>query len=127
LQNTPIKKLLFIYNAKAGFVNMILDGAHKLMSPSTYPCSLCAITYGNFSEKSVWKRFRKEFRIPIEFVYKDEFEQQYASKFGHKYSFPIVLAESNQNQNFEIFIKTDELNTLKSQKELIDLVSQRCA
>ncbi len=102
---------------------MIFDGVHKLVSPSTYPCSLYAITYGNFSEKSIWKKFRKEFKVPIEFVYKDEFQKVYASKFKSKFSFPIALALANDD--FEVFIKTEELNALKSVDELIYLVKKR--
>ena len=44
-------ELIFIYNAKSGLVNEFLDFAHKIVSPGTYNCNLCAISYGNFSMK----------------------------------------------------------------------------
>lgn len=125
LQSKPIKKLLFIYNAQTGFKNKFVDAAHKIVSPSSYPCSLCDITFGKFSEKLGWKQFRTAFKIPMLFIYKDEFDVQYASKFKSKYSFPIVLAETNDG--FEVFIKTEELDALKNEAHLINLVSQRCA
>jgi len=37
--------LIFVYNANGGLVNSWLDTAHKIVSPSTYSCSLCAITF----------------------------------------------------------------------------------
>ena len=40
------KELIFIYNAKSGFVNEMVDFAHKIISPETYECNLHFITYG---------------------------------------------------------------------------------
>jgi hypothetical protein len=40
-----MQELLFVYNADAGLVTGLLDTLHKVLSPSTYSCSLCAITY----------------------------------------------------------------------------------
>ena len=45
------KKLIFIYNAKSGLVNEMIDFAHKIVSPETYECNLCAISYNTFTKK----------------------------------------------------------------------------
>jgi hypothetical protein len=45
------KELIFIYNAKSGLVNEMIDFAHKIVSPETYDCNLCAISYGTFTKK----------------------------------------------------------------------------
>ena len=37
-------ELIFVYNAKSGMVNELLDFAHKIVSPSTYNCNLYAIS-----------------------------------------------------------------------------------
>ena len=39
------RKFIFIYNAKGGRWNSTLDLVHKYVSPSTYKCSLCKITF----------------------------------------------------------------------------------
>jgi hypothetical protein len=39
-------KLLFVYNADSGLFNSIAEAAHKIVSPQTYRCDLCRITYG---------------------------------------------------------------------------------
>jgi len=117
------QKLIFVYNADAGFRNALLDGAHKILSPSTYQCSLCNITYGAFTEHTVWKRFRKTTNLAMQFLHKDEFAKVYASKFGHKFTFPIVLIESARG--LEIFIKTEELNSLENPEALIGLIQKR--
>ena len=60
MDNADTQKLIFIYNADSGLRNMIVDSAHKILSPDTYTCSLCDIAFGAFTENSVWKKFRKE-------------------------------------------------------------------
>lgn len=117
------KKLIFVYNANSGIRNTVLDSAHKILSPKTYKCSLCDITYGTFVEKRNWKKFREKFTYKMEFLHKDEFKKQYASKFGYKFDFPVVLGTSNGN--FEIFITKNELNGLANADELIRLIQSR--
>ena len=45
------KELIIIYNVKSGFVNEMIDFAHKIVSPKTYECNLCAISYNTFTKK----------------------------------------------------------------------------
>ncbi len=40
------KALIFVYNADSGLLNAINDGILKIVSPSTYQCSLCSLTFG---------------------------------------------------------------------------------
>ncbi len=117
------EKLIFIYNADSGFRNMVMDSAHKIFSPSTYECKLCDITYGTFTENGVWKKFRKESDLQMEFLHKNEFEERYKSKFRHKFTFPIILVEVLDA--LEVLIKTGELNAMENASELIDLIKSR--
>ena len=59
----------------------------------------------------------------MEFLHKDEFFKAYASKFGHKFTFPIVLGATSNG--LEIFVKTEELNEMKNAKDLIELITKR--
>lgn len=81
-------KLIFVYNANSGSLNTIFDVGHKLFSPSTYPCSLCALTYDTFTENTIWKTFRKESDLTMEFYHKDEFELMFPNV---KMMYPTVL------------------------------------
>ena len=103
--------------------NAMMDSVHKVISPSTYDCNLCSITFGLFSENVDWKEFRTNATADMEFLHKDEFEKEYASKFSHKYTYPIVLAATAED--FEILINTEELNKLKDVNGLISLVETR--
>lgn len=119
---TP-EKLIFVYNADSGLANTLLDGAHKILQPSTYACTLCSLTFGAFTEKRAWKEFREAHRLHMDFLHRDEFKKRYASKFGYKFGFPIVLMETHNG--LEVGISTDELNALEKTEDLIHLIEQR--
>lgn len=117
------QRLIFVYDADSGTRNVVLDRVHKIVSPSTYGCNLCNITHGLFRENRKWKHFRQESAYQMIFFHKDEFLKQYASKFGHKFHFPVVLVEAGTE--LEILIPAPELNSLKSPVELIELIEGR--
>jgi hypothetical protein len=118
-----MKKLLFIYNANSRKTSGFLDTLHKAVGPKTYNCNLCGITYGFFNENKTWKKFREASDIPMEFLHLDEFRKQYASKFGYKFTFPIVLSASQND--LEIVVSTEELNRLKNADELVQIITNR--
>lgn len=121
------QKLVFIYNADSGLRNAVVDGAHKILNPESYSCSLCQLTHGALLEKKVWQSFREDMEASgtrLEFLHKDEFATVYRSKFGYKFTYPIVLIEGKSG--FEILVHTDELNTLETPEQLIILVKERC-
>ena len=106
-----------VYNAKSGLKNAFLDSLHKTISPSTYQCALCTLTYGKFLEKPHWKKFRKQSKVKISFYHIDEFE----AKFGlHNYIYPVGLWFGNQN--FETVISNEAFKTFNSTEELINYV-----
>ncbi len=107
--------LLFIYNANSGKLNALFDARHKLFSPSTYPCSLCDLTYDTFSENAIWKTFRKESVLNMEFYHKDEFEAKFPSV---NMIYPTILKlECNQLTT----VLTDEvLNEIPNVEALIE-------
>ena len=123
MENHQEARLIFIYNADSGLRNALLDGAHKALSPNTYQCNLCDLTYGVFKERKAWKKFRQEMEWNMEFLHKDEFKKQYASKFGHKFEFPIVLIALDDE--LQVFISARELNELETMEALIDLINKR--
>ena len=116
-------KLIFIYNANSGIRNAILDGAHKILSPATYNCNLCDITFGAFTENKVWKNFRESSGLPMEFLHKDEFNEQYPTEEEESFGFPVILTGNATELN--ILVPTHELNTLKDAGELINLLKER--
>lgn len=80
--------LIFVYNADSGLFNTLADVGHKLFSPSTYPCSLCAITHGLFAERSRWRDFISSLGLRCEFLHRD----QMSGRFPHlETTFPAIF------------------------------------
>lgn len=67
-------QLTFVYNASTGFFNKLTDFAHKVLSPQTYACNLCALTYGTFTMKAEWAAYLDKLGLEIVFMYKDTWE-----------------------------------------------------
>lgn len=118
-----LQRLVLVYNALSGIGNNLLDSAHKIMSPSTYDCRLCSLTYGAVRERKEWKLFRERSTIPMIFYHKDEFLRVYASKFAAKFTFPIILAETGED--LEVLVTTTELNAIEDTSVLIEIVKFR--
>lgn len=111
------RTLIFVYNADSGLLNTIVDYAHKITSPQTYPCNLCAITFGNLGMKSEWKNFVESLDINVEFLHRDEFTEKY--KIQGK--FPSAFMK---NEELILFLNQKEMNALKSLDDLIELVRE---
>ena len=109
-------ELIFVYNADSGKWNGYLDIAHKIFSPGTYPCNLCAITYGTFSIKEDWAAFKKTLSIPTTFLHKDEWEQQY----DFKAQLPAVFLRKEGEISVWIDAQTMDNLDLEGLKNLIE-------
>lgn len=79
-EGSPLNRhnqLVFVYNADSGLFNTMADIGHKLFSPATYPCDLCAITHGLLSERAEWRRFIDSLGAPCEFLHRDQFRARF--------------------------------------------------
>jgi len=72
--------LVFVYNADSGVFNTLADAAHKIFSPRTYACNLCALTHTAVSMRGEWKRFLEGLGRPLEFLHADELAARYGLK-----------------------------------------------
>jgi hypothetical protein len=102
--------LIFIYNANGGLMHMALDSLHKTLSPSTYPCSLCAITYGSLRMVPKWRQWLNALPISAVFQHKDD--------TPHKHiPLPAVLRE--RGGAIEVLIDAPTLDSLGTLDALI--------
>ena len=114
------KKLLFVYNADSGIVNAVMDSLHKVFSPATYDCNLCAITYTAVSMKKEWRSFIKGLPLPVVFLHRDEL----INKYGRDdIALPSVLVVNGKLP--DILIDAAEINQVDSLEQLIALVNQK--
>ena len=102
----PKSQLLIVYNADGGIFNMVADGVHKVVSPDTYPCSLCAVSYGFVSMHGAWREYLKSLPHEVIFHHKDDFAEAYP---GHAVELPAILIRENQAEP-EVLIDRDELD-----------------
>ena len=112
-------ELIFIYNAKSGLVNEFLDFAHKIVSPGTYNCNLCAISYGNFSMNKKWSDYISSLPVKSTFTYKDK-----ASEYGYdSIKLPSIIFQDKSKS--KVIISSEEINKLKNIDQLINILSDR--
>jgi hypothetical protein len=119
----PTRKIIFVYNADSGFLNLYKNALHKWLSPATYPCMLCELTHGNFTEDRDWRIFHKSLPLPSEFLHKDEFKLRY---IGHANEpLPAVYIDID-SAVFEL-VSQQRLNSLKNLRELERLITRQIA
>lgn len=90
--NTTSKKLIFVYNAKSGFMHSVMDLMHKTARPKTYPCKLCSLTFSGATMNKLWKRYISDLGIPATFLHRNEFAKAYPDQ---NMSFPVILIEDD--------------------------------
>lgn len=122
MNSSPTKKCIFVYNAKSGKWNAYLDSVHKLLSPSTYACKLCALTYGLWSENEKWKAFRQNSSVEMEFLHTDEWEKSYPEWAKTFNDFPFVLKVNQQNQP-EMYLDAQAFRKLDKVEDLMEKIN----
>ena len=116
---TTSKELIFIYNAKSGLVNELIDFAHKIISPQTYECNLCAVTYSTFTMKSRWANYIDSLNIESVFTYKDKL----VSKELKKAKLPSIFFRNGEK--LEELISANEINIINDLEDLIRVLETR--
>ena len=111
--------LIFVYNADSGVFNGFADLAHKLFSPDTYQCNLCAITYSTFTMRKEWKTYLANLSYPLEFLHRDEFVEKYQYP-GLK--FPAMLIK--KDDTISILLDSEQINTCSSVDDLKQVIQK---
>jgi len=114
------RSVLFVYNADTGLFSVVTDYAHKILSPKTYPCNLCALTYGNMGMNKKWKEFIARLNVPIEFLHRDEFV-----KHHHLSDAQLPAAFVKKGESIAMLITSGEINECTSVDALIALVTEK--
>jgi hypothetical protein len=109
-------RLIFIYNADGGIAQGIMDSVHKTLSPSTYPCSLCAITYGMFTMDRRWRAWLKALPIPSVFYHKGDSPYR-------DFPLPVILIE--RGGQIETLVSAERLDGLQTVDDLIAQIEAR--
>ena len=108
-------ELIFIYNAKSGIGNAFIDWAHKIISPKTYDCNLCSITYNNLGKEIKWKEFLNNINANSRFYYIDHLKE--LDFVDEKTELPCVFI--NEKDEFKLIINSYEMNSFDNVDQLI--------
>ena len=107
--------LLFVYNAEEGLFAAIGDAIHKAVSPGTYSCSLCAISYGAVSMRPEWRAHLKSLPYETRFFHRPDFRRVYPGLADM--ALPAVLLDEGSGPR--VLLDAAALNGLHDVKELI--------
>ncbi|MDZ4784775.1 MAG: hypothetical protein SGJ02_01735 [bacterium] len=111
-------ELIFVYNADSSTFAKLTDAVHKVVSPQTYSCNLCALTYGAFSMRDEWKKFIENLPLKAKFLHKDEFLKSFPKQ--EKEDFPCIFIKDNEDM--KLLITSEEINRQKNLDDLKSLV-----
>ncbi len=114
-----MKKLIFVYNANSDLFSSLKDVVHKMVSPNTYQCNLCKITYGPLSMKEKWKKFVETLKIETDFLHKDEFFEIYPE---NKEKLPAIFLKE---KGLKRLASKKEIDSCKNEEELIKLIKSK--
>jgi len=112
-----MSNIIFVYNADSGLLNAMKDWAHKIVSPESYPCSLCALTYDNLGMRRPWREFIKELGYEVEFLHRDELEETYGVK-----DVLLPAAFIRQDGKLDLWVTSEAMDACNSLDELQALV-----
>lgn len=112
--------IVFVYKADSGLFNTLTDIAHKVFSPETYSCDLCAITYGNFGMRQEWKEFLETLEMPMQFLHRDEFHDRYGL---HELPLPAILAQ--EGEQLRVLVSAEEIGQCADMEDLKVLLKEK--
>ena len=120
--HTERATLVFVYNADSGVFNTLADVAHKIFSPQTYSCNLCALTHSTFGMRDEWKRFLDGLDRPLEFLHADEL----AARYGVS-GVPLPAIFRREDERLSVSAGADAINACRTLDDLKRLVLDVCA
>jgi hypothetical protein len=114
-------RLIFVYNAKAGFLNGMMDSIHKTVSPDTYDCGLCAITHGFFTMDKAWRAYLKSLPYEASFYHRPDFK----AAFPDAADLPLPLIGLEEGGAIRVLIGPDGLKSCKDSNALAALIDAK--
>jgi hypothetical protein len=114
--------LVFVYNADSGLFNALSDAAHKIFSPRTYPCNLCALTHSAVGMRGEWRRFLDGLGRPLEFLHADELKARYRLA-----GVPLPAIFKKDGEGLKALVEADSINACRTMDDLKRLILNKLA
>lgn len=114
--------LVFVYNADSGVFNALADAAHKIFSPRTYRCNLCALTHSAVGMRREWKKFLDGLDRPLEFLHADEMKARYGVE-----GVPLPAIFESGGDETKVLAGADAINACRTMDDLKRLILDKRA
>ncbi len=111
--------LIFVYNADSGLIAMLGDITHRLVSPQTYPCKLCALTYSVNGMSRDWKNFIGSLNRRVTFLHRDDLQRLYGIT-----AVPLPAVFKVNDSQPQLWIKAEHLNRCQTLDDLKELIKE---
>jgi hypothetical protein len=112
--------LVFVYNADSGIFNALSDMSHKIFSPETYQCNLCALTHTPFGMRKSWRQFLETLGRPFEFLHADELKNNYGIS---SVRLPAIFMK--EDKGLKLWVDASEIQGCRTIDDLIGLMKKR--
>ena len=119
----PGGRLLLVYNADAGIVAGLFDLVHKIVSPGTYPCNLCGVSYGPMGIKTAWRRHLAALPLPTMFFHRPDFH----AAFPAMAAAPLPLIAREEDGGVTVLLDAGALAQLTTVDALIAALDAKLA
>ena len=106
---------MFVYNEDSSPISVVMGFAHRLVSPATYECTLCDLTYDRFTMKGEWRRFLDRLDVPATFHFRNRFKADHPERAGDR--FPMILYIDDAGQLVPL-VTADRIEAATSLAEL---------
>ena len=115
--------LVFVWNADSGWSHTVIDSLQKIISPQTYSCKLCQLTFGITGPKARWTKFLGTLGRPVECYHRDEFRQTPVSRQFPGLELPAVLTCASEK--WQILMSRDEILKIADLDGLLSELKKR--
>jgi hypothetical protein len=112
--------LVFVYAGDTGVVNGLVHYVHKIVSPSTYECHLCALTDGPLGRRAAWSRALAELAPDAVFLHRNELTRRYGADQP-----PLPAVFALRDGRLELLISKAEIDACADLDALIGLLRTR--
>ena len=93
MDKKKINQLLFVFDANAGKWGAFVDSTKKALMIKG--CALCTITHGLMGERKDWQNCKEELGVPIDYIHKNEMDDDLKRVSGNK--LPRIIARAAGN------------------------------
>ena len=98
---------------------MLGDIAHRIISPQTYSCKLCALTHSFNGMIHDWKNFITSLNRRVVFLHRDELQKLYGIA-----DVPLPAAFKVIRSQPQLWIEAEQINRCQTLEELKRLIKE---